>query len=436
MTGRTALLACCGVVLLAPDDAQAQTAPTCAFDLAAARVTVTVDGLAAHLRAFVASGEIRLNGEPCGGATVFNTDAIQVNGSPVWSDTVSLRGSFAPGLTPEPTGGSEIEISFADVDWLVVDLTPRNDRLIFTSDGIDIGNDGDRDILTPGTGRITVNADGGNDRIDASAYSSVRPVYGTLVELHGGPGRDVLIGSTVASNDLYGEDGDDLLEGGNGRDRLYGGMGNDRLFGGGGDDWFYQEATVDGADDMFGGSGLDWVSYKKRTTGVTVTIGDTQLDGEPGEGDRVHADIENVMGGQGPDVLVGNTANNDLDGRGGDDELYGGAGADRLFGMAGKDILVGDGGNDSLWGGQQDDFLDGGLGADVLYGEAGNDILHGGPGGDTLDGGELRDEFHGDDGNDTFINDDGYAETVDCGPGLADDPQPSSLDTFIACEQI
>ena len=53
-----------------------------------------------------------------------------------------------------------------------------------------------------------------------------------------------------------------------------------------------------------------------------------------------------------------------------------------------------------------------------------------------LDGGDGADEFFGDDGNDTFINGDGFAETVDCGAGTADDPQPSALDTFISCEQI
>ena len=44
--------------------------------------------------------------------------------------------------------------------------------------------------------------------------------------------------------------------------------------------------------------------------------------------------------------------------------------------------------------------------------------------------------FFGDDGRDTFLNADGYAETVDCGAGTGDDPQPSSLDTFISCEAI
>jgi Ca2+-binding RTX toxin-like protein len=362
--------------------------------------------------------------------------------------------------TQEATGGSEIEISFAFVDTydiVIVKLSSRSDRLVFTSDGIDVGNDGDRDILTAGTAQVRVYGQGGNDRIDASAYSGSRAGHG--VALHGGPGNDTLIGSTIANaegegNLLYGDDGDDVLIGGDSSDYMYGGMGDDRMVGHGGEDFFGSEATVDGADDMRGGDGIDWVDYggfndetRRRTNGVTVTIGDTEPDGEPGEGDLVRGDVENVSGGAGPDVLVGNGLANALEGGYGDDELYGGGGDDGLYGGRaylipndpwdpGNDVLVGDEGNDTFWGGGGDDFLDGGLGADRLLGETGADLLHGGPGPDALDGGPDQDEFHGDGGNDTFFNDDGFAETVDCGPGLADDPQPSSLDTFIACELI
>ena len=42
----------------------------------------------------------------------------------------------------------------------------------------------------------------------------------------------------------------------------------------------------------------------------------------------------------------------------------------------------------------------------------------------------------GEAGNDTFFNEDGVAETVDCGTGTADDPEPSATDTFVSCELI
>jgi len=455
VTGRVGLLTCVAILLLAAGVARAQSAPTCTFDPATARVTVSVNGLDARLKAVRWSGKIWLNDVACAGATVFNTDSIQVNGSPGY-DPVTLIGRFEPGLTPEATSGSEIEISFAlggAGDAVFFELSPRRDVLVFTSDGIDVGNDGDRDILTAGTNIITVYGQGGNDRIDASAYTSPIPL--PRIVLYGGPGDDVLIAPTIPGVELYGDDGDDVLIGGDDDDELFGGMGADRMVGNGGDDYFGQrntvdgqEAIADGADDIRGGDGVDWLDYGGRIHGVTVTIGGTEPDGEPGEGDLVRGDVEQVRGGSGPDVLVGNGLANIFEGNEGDDELYGGGGNDTLIDgqdAPSNDILVGGGGDDMLEAGLGDDFLDGGLGDDVLYGDfycggcvpgGGADILHGGPGGDALDGGDGVDEFFGDGGNDTFVNDDGYAETVDCGPGLADDPQPSSLDTFIACELI
>ena len=89
--------------------------------------------------------------------------------------------------------------------------------------------------------------------------------------------------------------------------------------------------------------------------------------------------------------------------------------------------------------------LDGGPGGDDLHGEVGDDLLEGSDGDDVLDGGSENDhldggvgvdQFFGGEGDDTFVNDDGLAETVDCGPGAADDPEPSASDTFVGCELI
>src|SRR5262245_17701872 len=133
MTTRVGLLTSVAILLLAAGVARAQSAPTCTFDPATARVTVSVNGQDARLKAVAWNGKILLNDVACAGATVFNTDSIQVNGSP--GRFFSLIGKFEPGLTPEATGGSEIEISYAaDHGYLTVELTRRPDRLIFTSD--------------------------------------------------------------------------------------------------------------------------------------------------------------------------------------------------------------------------------------------------------------------------------------------------------------
>jgi hypothetical protein len=96
--------------MVAAGPAWAQSAPTCAFD--AATVTITVNGQIARVQAHRPSGEIRLNGVACGAATLATTDLIQVNGGAL-ADTVTLTGTFTPGLTAEADGASEIEIAVA-----------------------------------------------------------------------------------------------------------------------------------------------------------------------------------------------------------------------------------------------------------------------------------------------------------------------------------
>lgn len=58
--------------------------------------------------------------------------------------------------------------------------------------------------------------------------------------------------------------------------------------------------------------------------------------------------IENAVGGQGRDLLVGNHVDNVLDGQGGDDVIKGGAGDDMLIGGLGNDTLYGEAGADTL----------------------------------------------------------------------------------------
>ncbi|MGV2896694.1 VCBS domain-containing protein, partial [Achromobacter sp. AGC78] len=72
------------------------------------------------------------------------------------------------------------------------------------------------------------------------------------------------------------------------------------------------------------------------------------------------------------------------DARGGNDELHGGNGNDIIYGQGGNDTLYGDAGNDTLYGGTGSDTLYGGDGNDVLIGGQGNDILVGGAGSDTF----------------------------------------------------
>ncbi|MGE0531967.1 MAG: pre-peptidase C-terminal domain-containing protein [Hyphomonadaceae bacterium] len=177
--------------------------------------------------------------------------------------------------------------------------------------------------------------------------------------------------------------------------------------------------------------------------------------------------IENATSGSGADTLIGNDANNILDGGAGIDNMSGGAGNDTymvdntsdvvvegvnagtdtvistatyalqanienltiagaserhgtgnalnnvlignsnvnsLQGLAGNDHLVGNGGNDLLAGGDGNDILDGGTGADRIDGGAGDDLIY-------FDAGDQLDFVLGGPGNDLLVFTSGAAPT-------------------------
>lgn len=144
----------------------------------------------------------------------------------------------------------------------------------------------------------------------------------------GGSGGDTLLGSDFA-NTLAGGAGDDTLRGNGGDDALQGGAGADTLDGGAGN------------DALDGGDGVDTASYAASTAGVKVSLAISGYQAT-GAGNDSLTGIENLTGGAGADLLVGD---------GGDNRLDGGAGADKLLGDAGADVLVGGGGRDVLLGG-------------------------------------------------------------------------------------
>ena len=184
---------------------------------------------------------------------------------------------------------------------------------------------------------------------------------GIGVNVRAGPGRDRVTSKWFS---LYaaGGSGDDVILGGAGWDLLDGGVGSD---------------LVNGR----GGSG-DTATYVGRSEGVTVTLDARANDGERDERDRVIA--ENVDGGEGADVLVGDGEPNTISGEGGDDTIVGGRSGDSLVGGAGADRLDGGRGrgNDALLGDDGDDQLLGRAGADRLRGNNGADDHRCGPGDD------------------------------------------------------
>jgi VCBS repeat-containing protein len=114
-------------------------------------------------------------------------------------------------------------------------------------------------------------SDGFNDLITVAIASNT-------VEINGGGGDDVLIGSAGANN-LNGGDGNDVLYGLGGNDTLKGGNGTDYLDGGAGNDILTGGA---GGDYLLGGSGADTFWISAPTEGL-----DHILDFRHAEGDII-----------------------------------------------------------------------------------------------------------------------------------------------------
>ena len=242
--------------------------------------------------------------------------------------------------------------------------------------------------------------------------------------LYGGAGADMLDGGE-GDDELDGAAGDDELDGGAGDDTLYGGAGADMLDGGEGDDsanYGGSDAGVTvnlatgtgqggdavgdaltgfenvdgsdhadhltgddrdnglhggaGADTLDGGEGDDHVGYWGSDAGVTVNLATGTGQGGDAEGDTLTG-IENLIGSDHADLLIGNTARNLIMGGKGDDwddpttaaiegGLFGGNGFDEIHGGDGNDYIVGSppdpnpatpDSHDTLYGGKGDDLI-------------------------------------------------------------------------------
>ena len=209
------------------------------------------------------------------------------------------------------------------------------------------GGEGD-DVLNGGEGSDTVdyseNADAEGDPITDPIIVTIGSAeieddgFGdedTLISIEnvtGGPGPDALTGN----------DEDNVLTGGPGDDTINGGKGDDTIDGG-----IEQTADAPGPGEPFGldgGEGSDTLIIN----GTTATL--TEMGGV-NENSR---GFENLTGGDGDDMLIGNSKDNVLDGRGntanGMNTLRGDA-TDATAEMKGEDtfiVWIRDGGRDDI----------------------------------------------------------------------------------------
>ena len=192
-----------------------------------------------------------------------------------------------------------------------------------------ITGDGGRNTITGGLGNDTINGGAG---IDFSDYSDSRNaiVANLATQSARGWGTDSLLNiegliGSASADTLTGSSSNDSLLGGGGGDTLTGGLGNDYLN---------------------GGAGIDTAVFASTMTrGATVDLS-LRVAQATGFGNDTVANIENLLGGVGADVLSGDAAANVLTGGEGNDRLSGNAGNDTLIGGGGKDILSGGAGAD------------------------------------------------------------------------------------------
>ncbi|QKR99424.1 calcium-binding protein [Sphingomonas sp. CL5.1] len=235
-----------------------------------------------------------------------------------------------------------------------------------------VDNPGDVVVELPGGGIDEVRTSLGSYALGANLENLTATGSSTFTGI-GNAADNVITGSTLGANKLYGYDGNDTLIGGAGNDYLDGGTGADYMAGGDGDDTYVVDNPGDVVVELPGG-GTDTV-----VSSISYTLG---------------ANLENLrLGGSGNINGAGNDAANIITGNAGNNILSGGGGDDVLQGGDGDDYLDGGDGNDSLSGGNGNDILIGGAGNDYLSGGNGNDVLIGGPGKDSLVGGAGADRF-------------------------------------------
>ncbi len=317
------------------------------------------------------------------------------------------------------------------------------------------GNDG-ADSITAGGGNDTIFADnqdrlidGGSDTdtINFSLFSSAISVDLSLTSSQAIGGMQAITIQNIEN--IVGTNYDDMLKSSSLVNKIEAGNGNDRVF---------LNINSVGYDILNGGNGTDWLdlSALSSTQGFSLTLNQSGAFVVAATNSTIIfgaiAEFENIWGGSGSDVIIGDDNNN---------EIYDGKGNDRVFGRGGDDILYfatpdsdvasqtfdGGDGNDEInlkylennrvllqlaetngtFGKFRSDSTNsltinpifnadwanvaiaaienaaGTNGFDYIFGNSLDNIIHGLAGNDILRGGGGFDKIYGDAGDDSFI---------------------------------
>lgn len=261
------------------------------------------------------------------------------------------------------TGGQAGDSITGDDNPNVILGGPGNDVLLDGRGGADrieggsgddtniLGGAGD-DLILPGAGDDTVDGEQGSDTYRIGDNEGVD----TINDSGGAVDVDVLDLSQVTDDldvDIMATQivvnflgGSEQITGNNAIEQILTGSGDDSLN-------FHAAATLPGTGTsaILAGGGIDTLDYSAYASGVQVNLSSSPFPSpvvaaQSATGVAFVTGINNLIGSNLQDLLIGDDGDNNIRGLGGNDELHG---------EAGDDILRGDSGALTAYGGDDDD---------------------------------------------------------------------------------
>jgi len=291
------------------------------------------------------------------------------------------------------------------------------------------------DVSTAGSNTIT-----GANAVDAPDIASFANVGGTtgikayLDPAHVDDQTGAALGihyngiegleGTTFGDELYGDANNNFLFGLAGNDTLDGAGGTNVISGGEGNDLIIASA---GMNEIRGDAGDgDTVSYANAASGIVLSMSRAVDNAGAAAGDLVYT-VENVIGTNFNDYIIGSSVANSLEGGKGDDKFDGYSGADTFNGGEGSDWVYYDYSNSGVTVSLKDNTTDaaanGATGGDAegdrfvsienIFGSSRADNLTGNNAANILNGYYGADTMRGEGGNDIYYVDADNSGIVD-----------------------
>lgn len=413
---------------------------------------------------FLGAGNDTVRWDPGDGSDVVEgqagTDILLFNGSGA-NEVVQIAANGSRARLERNIGN--IVLDLADIEELSLQIGGGADSVVIHDlagsgiahvtlnlAGLVGGSTGDGQIDT-----VTVSGGGLADTVNLAASGGTILITGlaAAITLTQAEGTDALT--------LMSGGGDDLvtvmglpsgvvtlrLDGGTGNDTLHS-TGDGTYLGGHGNDLMFAGLTSL-REIMDGSDGIDTLDTRSFNGTYVVNL----LTGTTNFASETFLNFENLITGEGRDLVTGTADANSIRTNGGQDTVAGGAGNDTIEGGAGADVLDGGNGIDTIAyrfsatavaaslatgsGTAGDAAGDSFVNFEILSGSAFADTLGGGASDDTLIGGAGADQMAGGAGNDVYLVDNAGDLVLEAlGEGGADLVRTSVSYSLLADQEI